>query len=252
MEGPAPESITESALWLRMREGDASARRQLLERHLPYCRVMAGVLYARRYDNQIEFGDYLQLASVGMLEAMERYDPARGVQFRTFAARRMQGAILNGLERLTEIGQQLAARRRLDRQERFEDVKVLADGEAGGAEAPTPADPLRLVSELGIGLALCWMLEGTGLVEDPEAATTLPFYRSAAIQQIRDRLRAAVETLPPAERAVIHGHYAEGTPFEELASAMSLSRGRISQIHRQALSRLRGLVRDHSDWSASF
>ena len=111
METAVSSSNQESALWKRLRDGaDTGARDALLAMHMPYAKVVAASYYSRRFHDEIEFGDYLQYASVGLLEAMDRYDPARGVQFRTFAARRMHGAILNGLERLTEKQQQIAAR----------------------------------------------------------------------------------------------------------------------------------------------
>lgn len=251
MDDAAASGVQEGLLWVRLREqDDASARQQLLDMHLPYARTVAASYYGRRYHDDIEFGDYLQFASLGLLEAMERYDPRRGAQFRTFAARRMHGAILNGLERFTEKQQQIAARQRM-RAERLQDLKGLAAEDGSGV--PPGADQLRrFVSEVGIGLALCWMLEGTGLVENADACVSAPFYRSAALRQMRDRLLQAVDALPPQERTVIHGHYLQDRPFDEIAAMLQLTKGRISQIHKQALLHLRSLVREHADWSSSF
>ncbi len=252
MDAAAPANCQESALWQRLRDGgDARAREDLLALHLPYAKVVAATYYARRYHDEIEFGDYLQYASLGLLEALDRYDPARGVQFRTFAARRMHGAILNGLERLTEKQQQIAARQRL-RAERVQDLKSLAQEGSSGAPGPPDADRLlRYVSDVGIGLALCWMLEGTGMVENVEAATAAPFYQGAALRQARERLLHAVDGLSPQERTVIRNHYLQEMPFDEIAARLQLTKGRISQIHKQALQRLRALVRDHADWDAT-
>jgi RNA polymerase sigma factor for flagellar operon FliA len=242
---------SESVLWQRLRDtGDAVARSQLLDMHLPYARVVAAIYYSRRFHNEIEFGDYLQYASLGMLEALERYDPERGVQFRTFAARRMHGSILNGLERLTEKQQQIATRQRL-RQDRTRDLKAMAglDGEA--AIPHEPEQLLRLVSEVGIGLALCWMLEGTGMVETA-ATCTEHFYRGVALRQLRERLLHAVDHLPAQEKTVVRHHYLQELPFDEIAVLLHLTKGRISQIHKQALLHLRATVREDADWDASF
>jgi RNA polymerase sigma factor FliA len=246
-----PGSTGEAELWQKLRDsGDEAARARLLEIHLPYAKVVAAVYYSRRYHDEIEFGDFLQYASLGMLEALDRYDPERGVQFRTFAARRMHGSILNGLERLTEKQQQIAARQRL-RHERVEDVKAMAGLEGG---APPPQDTeqlLRFVSEVGIGLALCWMLEGTGMVESADGYAQ-PFYRNVALRQLTERLAHAVEQLPTQEKTVVRGHYLQEQPFDQIAEAMQLTKGRISQIHKQALLHLRALVREDADWAASF
>jgi RNA polymerase sigma factor for flagellar operon FliA len=244
------EATGEPALWRRLREqGDASAKQALLDAHLPYARTIAATLYGRRYSDDVEFADYLQYARIGLVEAMDRYDPGRGVQFRTFAARRMQGAILNGLQRFTERQQQIAARQRI-RRERLQDAKPDALQEHGGSQDPQRL--LRYVSEVGIGLALCWLLEGTGLVENGEAAASAPFYHPAALRQLRDCLKNAVEALPPQERLVVRSHYFQEVSFHDLAGTLQVTKGRVSQIHRQALLRLRALVREQADWATDF
>src|SRR3954468_3185376 len=144
MDVAESETTLEAALWRELRAtGDAALRERLLVLHLPYARTIAATLYARRFHDEIEFGDYLQLARVGMLEAVDRFDPARGVQFRTFASRRMQGAILNGIERLTEKQQQIAARQRL-RADRVAGVKAIALQQAGAGAAPHGAAQLMM------------------------------------------------------------------------------------------------------------
>jgi RNA polymerase sigma factor FliA len=244
----------EFVVWRLLREeDDAGARERLLALHMGYAKVVAASYYARRFHDEIEFGDYLQYARLGLLEALERFDPSRGVQFRTFAARRMHGAILDGIERLTEKQQQIAARSRL-RAERMQDVKVLA-GERSGSGTGVPQDAQQLlayVAEAGIGLALCWMLEGSGMVDAEGEAATQPFYRSTELRQLRDRLLHSIEGLPAAERTVIRSHYLQEVPFEQIAATLQLTRGRISQLHRRALHRLRGLLADQADWNALF
>lgn len=255
MHAAGSELADEAALWRRLREcGDAAARDRLLQRHMGYARVVAGAYYARRFHDEIEYADYLQYASIGLLEALERFDPARGVQFRTFAARRMHGAILNGLERFTEKQQQIAARQRL-RAQRMEDVNALAVERSGGSASAPPQDAQQLlafVSEAGIGLALCWLLEGSGMVDDGAATVSQPFYRSAELRQLRERLVLAIDGLPPQERTVIRDHYLQEVPFEEIAAGLQVTRGRISQVHRSALLRLREALAEQGDWSALF
>lgn len=245
----------EHLLWHRLRShADAAAREKLLALHLPYARVVAATYYGRRYHDEIEFGDYHQLASIGLLEAMDRFDPDRGAQFRTFAARRMHGAILNGLERLTEKQQQISARQRM-RSERAESLKEIAldrTGARAGA-APKGAEQLmKYVAEVGLGLALSWLLEGTAMVDDPDRAESIPFYRSTEVRQLRERLVALVDALPPQERTVIRSHYLQELPFEQVAKTLKLTKGRVSQIHKQALLRLRAGVTEHGHLDVCF
>lgn len=253
MDRAEAEIPQELQLWRQLRTtGEAALRERLLALHLPYARTVAGLLYARRFHDEIEFGEYLQFASLGMVEAVDRFDPERGVQFRTFAARRMQGAILSGIERLTEKQQQIAARQRL-RAQRLQDVKDIALEEAGaGAHPQTAQQLMKFVGETGIGLALCWLLEGSAMLEDTERATTVPFYRSVELRQLRERLMQAVDALGPQERAVIRNHYLQDMRFDQIAADLQLTKGRISQIHKQALRNLRAGVQEHADWSTVF
>ncbi|RYY95983.1 MAG: sigma-70 family RNA polymerase sigma factor [Comamonadaceae bacterium] len=245
----------EIALWQRLRaHDDAQARDALLALHLPYARIVAAAYYRKRFHDEIEFGEYHQFASLGLLEAMERYEPGRGAQFRTFAARRMHGAILDGIGRLTEKQQQIAARQRA-RAGQLQASKDLAASRTGLASATPPRHPQQLMhylAEVGVGLALQWMLEGTAMVEGPEPAETVPFYRSAQIRQRRERLLQVVATLPHQEQAVIRGHYLQDKALDEVAAMLQVTRGRISQIHRQALARLRDAVADPAALDLTF
>jgi RNA polymerase sigma factor for flagellar operon FliA len=240
-----PMRAEEASLWNRLRStGDAQARGELIDLHIGYARVMAATYYSRRFHEEIEFGDYLQYASVGLLEAMERFDPARGAQFRTFAARRMHGSILNGIERLTEKQQQIAARQRLraERAEAVKDAALAGSGAMDHASVRRPEQLLSYVAEVGIGLALVWLLEGTALVDTGDRAETMPFYRQAELRQMRERLQALIDGLPPAEKTVVKAHYLQEQRFDQIAVTLGLTKGRISQIHKQAMERLRAAL----------
>jgi RNA polymerase sigma factor for flagellar operon FliA len=228
--------LAEEVLWKRCRAGDAQAREQLLALHLPYARVFAASHFARRMHDEIEFGEYLQLATMGMVECVDRYDPSIGVQFRTFAARRMYGALLDGLERMTEKQQQIAARRRLERQ-RAESIRDGAP-QPGSAERSTE-QLLAYVADVGLAFALSWLLDGTGMLHAEEKSATVPFYRSVELRELREQIVRLVQSLPAQERRVVHEHYFQELPFQEIAQAMRLTKGRISQIHQRALHRLR-------------
>lgn len=245
----------EMALWRRLRrDGDPEARAELLDLHLPYARVVAASYYRKRFHDEIEFGDYQQYASIGLLEAMDRFDPERGAQFRTFAARRMHGAILNGIERLTEKQQQIAARQRA-RAEQVGTAKALASARVGIADGAVPRTPqqlLQYMAEVGVGLALAWMLEGTSMVENAERAESVPFYRSAELREARERLLRVLDTLPAQERTVIRCHYLQEIPFDQVALMLHLTKGRVSQIHKQALSRLRTSLGGCGDLDLTF
>lgn len=254
----AGSSELEDILWRCWREaGDEAARTQLIEQHLPYARMMAATVYGRRTHNDIEFSDYLQLARIGLIEAVDRFDPAQGAQFKTFAAKRVQGAILNGLPRLTEKNQQISTMMRL-RQERVEAVKEAASEETtsdsestpGESAPPRDADKLfRYLAEVGIGIALGVLLEDTGMVDaeafgsdDHSPSPEISYFRKSEINQLRTVLRGLVDQLNDRQKTVIRYHYLQEISFSEIAASMNLTRGRVSQLHREGLSRLRELL----------
>jgi len=235
----------EATLWalFRMHRSDA-ARQKLIALHMPAACTLAKVCYSKRMHDEIENGGYHQLAAGGLLESLDRFDPEFGVQFKTFAAQRMHGSIIDGITRLTEKQQQIAARQRAQAR-RLAVIKEAADPPPKGVRNAEQA--LRYVAEVGIAFALSWILDGTGMIEaqdTPEQASGVQhFYRNVQLQELRKRIAEIVEALPPQERRVIRSHYFQEVSFEEIAATMALTRGRISQIHRRGLELVKDRLR---------
>lgn len=225
-------------LWRRWRtDKDVSSREQLLLHYLPYARIVAASYYRHRAHDDIEFAEYLQFASVGLLESMDRFDPQAGIQFKTFAARRMHGAILNGMEKLTERQQQIVCRRQLLAERR---ASLRRSENVRQVTQKKPDDLFRYLADIGVGLVLAYLLEGTGMVDTEETPALLhQAYQRIELHQLQKKIHTRVNDLPQKERVVIRYHYLQDMPFCEIASLLQVSKGRIAQIHRQALQRLR-------------
>jgi RNA polymerase sigma factor FliA len=232
-EGPAGED--EAGLWRRFHgENDAAARTRLIELHVPFARILAAKLFAARRVRETEFEDYLHYALIGMIEAVDRFDPSRNVLFRTFAAHRIQGSILNDVERLSERDEQLALKSRLRKQR----LQSLREGdEEGGRVSPL----FERMAEVAVGLALGYMLEGSGMYVTPEESRAEDVYSGQELKQLRATIQAIVEILPGREKDVIKYHYFHALGVEEIGDILGLSKGRVSQIHHQALRNLREL-----------
>ncbi|QHI99155.1 sigma-70 family RNA polymerase sigma factor [Xylophilus rhododendri] len=228
----------EAGLWRRhIEQQDAEARERIIMLHLPYARVIATGLFCRHGYHGIEFAEYLQLATLGLIEAVDRYDPTRGAQFRTYAHRRMQGTIHDGLEHISEQQEQLALKRRL-----------VAERIAA-AKAALPAGKLHDgpalmedMAEVAVGLMLGFMLDGTGMYQDDTAGIPDGGYRALCFKQERQRVLDLLGQLTQREQSVIRLHYLQGLPFESIARSLALTKGRISQLHEQALRKLRLLL----------
>ena len=202
---------------------------------MPFARRLAGRIYARRPHDEVQFDEYEQFAMVGLLEAVERYAPDAGAAFRTFAFPRIQGAIMNGLARLTERQQQMAQRRH-------------AAAERAESFMPEPLslerteELLSELGEIGVGLALGFILEGDGLYPEPQSEPGADPYAQFELRQVHQQLWKMVGRLTERERGIIEMHYKQSRRFEEIARVLGVGKSRVSQLHRQAIVRLRDLI----------
>lgn len=230
-------SRVEASLWRRLRlEDQADCRSALFDRYAGFARGVAARRYARRPARPADRADYEQFAYQGLLEAIDRFDPLAGVPFTAYARRRIVGCISDGINRMSDIDAQFSQRQRVER----ERTRSLAAGPPPGESSD---DPLAALSDLAIGLALGLMLEGTGLVAAPDGADPRPTpYEGAAWREMQARLAAEVARLPEREGLIVRHHYATGLSFAQIAQLLGLSRGRVSQLHRSAIDRLRARV----------
>lgn len=219
--------------WRQYRESrDPALREQLIEHYLPFARMLAAKVYANRIQLELEFADYLQYASIGLVEAVDRYDPNAMSKFETFSALRINGAILNGIVSLTEKQEQISARKSL-LDERIKSLKT---------DVPKAKDPdaiFKCLAELAIGLAVGFALEGTGMYQADEGSYEEHAYRRVELKQFCGKVTEMMESLPDRERRIIKLHYHQQLSFDEIAQMLGVTKGRISQVHKSALARLR-------------
>lgn len=193
-------------------------------------RSHAARCFALRADDSVSFQDFLQYARVGLLESIERFDLERGVPFAAYASRRIRGAILNGLPRESE----LAAQREAARDRTIDFVEsVIGRGEEGFSTASFD----ELVATT-VGLALAELLE-SGADEVADASVEGNPYAASELAQLRRVLIAGVAQLPERERQIVEQHYFLLMDFTEIAAELSVTKGRVSQLHAQAMRRLR-------------
>lgn len=270
-----------TALWVRWHATrEFATRQQLIGAYLSHARMLAAKTYATRTHDDVPFADYYQLASLGLLEAIDRYDPGRGVRFRSYASKRIVGAILNGLEHQTEKTSQISEQRRL-RRERIASIKDAArhrardalkvrEGEGECADdtedlsPPPPPDahmacrPEALflyLAEVSMGVALGILLEDTAMIDHDAfgsaghaAGPEVNYFRNDAFRRLQADVQHAIARLAPAQQSVVRMHYLQSMAFTDIADHLALSRGRISQLHRQALEHLQALIRPPPDF----
>ena len=220
----------EASLWRRLRfEAETDCRETLFNRYVPLARAIAGAKFHQRRGRAGERSDCEHFAYEGLLQAIDRFDPLLGVPFSAYARRRIVGSITDGLARMSEVNAQISYRYRVE-QER---LRSLAPGDAAAD------DPLSALSDLAVGLAIGLMLEGTALMPANGADTRPSAYESLEWREMQARLASEVQKLPEKEAVIVRQHYHNGLSLAQIAELLDLSRGRISQLHRSALERLR-------------
>lgn len=222
----------ERDLWRRCSEGGFQrARPELVQWYSQWMRNVAYQVFMTYPCPGLEWQDYVQYASIGLLEALDHYEPGGSATFRTYAYRRVRGAIIDGVRA-------------------YGDPACLNVGDSGRwqerVEEAEESDKgnLEQVADTVIGLALGYMLESESMpVADPQQSV----YGSVEKEQLLRMIDETVDTLPEREAQLLRLHYGQQIKFSGIAELLGLSRGRVSQLHHRALQRLRKKLRRHWD-----
>ena len=223
----------EAALWRNFLKARSTERReQIFTRYQPFAARIARMEYHRRQKSNFDLPDVEQLAFEALLQAIDRFDPENGTPFEGFARLRIKGHIANGLTQMSERGAQASYRRRAER-DRLRSLAPTA------REAETD-DPLSALSALAATLAMGVMLEDGANSELEAIEDEAPLaFESLAYRELQHNLWKQVDALPDREAFVMRHHYSKQVSFKVIAELLGVTSGRVSQIHRQALLRLR-------------
>ena len=233
-----PGDVDEPSLWQTMRTQCPKAREALFSLHAGFARGVGRKVARERNRGDIDLADVDQAAYAGLLQSLDRFDADLGVPFRRFAARRITGAVIDAITRMSDMREQISWRHR-SRMERLRSLQTERPERFSTEQA------LDALLELAVGLAVGFMLEGTALFDDRAACMAPNAYESAAWRDTVTALRGSLENLPERERSILSRHYFDGMAFEQIARLYGLSKGRISQLHRSALERLRRSMQRH-------
>ncbi|HVO36462.1 MAG TPA: FliA/WhiG family RNA polymerase sigma factor [Gemmatimonadales bacterium] len=242
-------ALTQS-LWERYRAtGEVAARAQLLDQHLGLVQAIAREI-AQRVPPEVELDDLVSAGTLGLVRALESFEPARGLEFSTYATPRIRGAILDELRAQDWVPRSVRRRAR-------EIAAAVAALEHRLGRSPSPAEVAR---ELGIALDEYWRWRrdvdrttlvrfprtpdgaaGDDLLADPisEAAAVSPDDAGFEREDETAALRALLAELPPTERSVLALYYYEEMNLRQIGEVLHLTESRISQIRSRALQRLR-------------
>jgi len=232
--------------------GESYSREELIHKYLHLVKYVAGRVSSNLPPN-VEINDLINDGIVGLIDAIEKYDDARGVKFETYAITRINGAILDALRSLDWVPR--AVRQRAREVER-------AIGDLEGKLGRVPSDD-ELAAHLGVPRreldGILQRVRGTALLSLEEYLPNERGYDIPLVDTLRDDLSdigegverkeivqelvRAVEALPPQERTVITLYYFEGQTLKDIKGALGVSESRVSQIHAAAVIHLRAALR---------
>lgn len=204
------------------------------------------MIYPRVRDH-IEFEDLVALGNVGLAEAASRFNPRAGASFATYAWYRVQGSIVDGLRKSSNLPRRTWAKL-VALRAASEYLEHRSEREAGAAQAGIqPPERDRALSDLRDALSAIRTMYVTSLDTlrdqgfDAEAGSPDPDEKMRTAQ-LGAKLQAAIDALPDKERALMTKHYWEGKNLLEAGAELGISRSWASRLHAQAVERLRALV----------
>ncbi|WP_051822286.1 FliA/WhiG family RNA polymerase sigma factor [Desulfonatronum thiodismutans] len=220
---------------------DPAVRGAIVAHYAPKIKIIALRMKAK-LPQHIELGELLSAGSLGLIESLEKFQVGMGIKFETYAENRIKGAMLDELRRMDWFTRGLRQRVRL-----LEESMRKVEQHSG--RVPT-AEELQAMTglnakEIQEGLEalqnqVCISLDG---LEDHFLRSTSttkndPFSHTLH-QQLIDKLAELIDGLTSREQMVLSLYYADELNMRETALVMNITEGRVSQLHSQALGKLR-------------
>ena len=200
-----------------------------------------------RVRDHIEFDELVALGNVGLADAANKFDPTRGASFSTYAWYRVQGAIVDGLRKQSNLPRRVWAKL-IALRAAGEYLENRAERDTGAAQQGTPpaegADALAAIKSAMSAIRTMYVTSLDGMREGGfDAADTAPGADDRLdTGRLSAKVREAVASLPDRERDLMTKHYYEGKNLLEAGSELGISKSWASRLHAQAVERLRSIV----------
>ncbi|NCC25087.1 MAG: FliA/WhiG family RNA polymerase sigma factor [Deltaproteobacteria bacterium] len=205
-------------------------------------RKMAFRLKAR-VPAHVDVHDFISAGSLGLMEALAKFDPAMGVCFQVYADGRIRGAMLDEMRRMDWFSKGM--RRRLKTIEQcIRDLEQDLGRFPATDEIAARAELTLEDVEQGLVALDSQVFLSLDLIEEVSSTAGSGLsgsepYREAVFRELVDKLAQLIDDLTERERLVLSLYYAEELTMREVAEVMEITEGRVSQLHSQALRKLR-------------
>jgi RNA polymerase sigma factor for flagellar operon FliA len=241
--------MSEMTLWQAFSAGDLAAREELLAEHISLVHHVSRQIH-RRVSGDVELDELVSAGTMGLIEALDRFEPMRGLAFSTFAVPRVRGAILDELRRIDHVPSSMRRRTRT----------LSTTRESLRHELGREASAEEVAEALGLDLPGLWKLEAeaegtmrvaiddSGSDENDEAPHAMALSAEdhtsvedrITLDQETSILRETILRLSTQERTVLTLYYFEELKLHEIAAVLDVTESRVSQIRQKAIVKLRG------------
>jgi len=236
-------------LWESWREGgQIEAKKQLIEQYLSIVDYVSNRL-AIGLPKNVSKDDLASNGVVGLIDAIEKFDYKRGLQFETYASWRVRGAILDGLRQGDWVPRSVREKsKKIEEayqhlEQRY--LRSVTDAEMSEYLDVSEKDFQQMLQDVAV-TSVCSLEDP---IRDEESETRLSLLIDEKAKNpdykvneffLKESLVKGIEKLTEKERTVVSLFYYEDLSLSEIAEVMSLSPSRISQLHSKAILRLRG------------
>ncbi|WP_020615260.1 FliA/WhiG family RNA polymerase sigma factor [Paenibacillus daejeonensis] len=248
---PKPPHLSNIDVWQRFKkEKDLEAKKQLIEQYLPLVDYVTNRM-AIGLPKNVSKDDLASNGVMGLIDAIEKFDYERGLQFETYASWRIRGAMIDGLRQGDWVPRSVRekAKKIEEAYQHLEQhyLRSVSDAEISSYLQVSEKEFVHMLQDIAV-TTVC-SLEDPIREEDAETRLSLlvdekaknPDYKVHE-QYMKDSIVKGIERLTEKERIVISLFYYEELSLSEIAEVMSLSPSRISQLHSKAILRLRGAM----------
>lgn len=230
---------------------DPAYRDQLISEYLPYVKRIVQRL-AVHLPSTVDIDDLMNVGVIGLIQAVDRYDPRRDNKFMTYAIFRIKGAVLS----------ELRARDFLSRSNRRKIRELESAYQRLEQKLGREANDKEIAQELGIELEQVYRtkqmssisfisLEELGVSSKDEKEKLMSFLANneddalnlTKLKELKEALAGAIKQLPEKERLVISLYYLDELTMKETGKVLGITESRVSQIHSQAILHLRSKLR---------
>jgi RNA polymerase sigma factor FliA len=231
-------------------------RDEFITRYAPLIKTVAGRL-AMRLPSHIDQDDLMSAGIMGLLDAMEKFDPSKGVAFKSYAEFRIRGAMLDELRAMDWVPRSVRKNaRRLDSAYGAVERRKMqpATDEEVAQELDIDLESFHRMIEETRGVSLFNEEDISELMAHKKVGTLWEVFQDKTLSdpiaeldlaELKKVVATAIDALPESERMVVSLYYYEELTMKEIGDVMGYTESRISQLHSKAIARLRHRVRGY-------